>query len=185
MTERKLARLVARASRGDVGAFGKLYDEYADRIYGYARARGRGVHDAEDITATVFLKAWESIGGYDERGVPFSAWLFRIARNAMIDDHRRSGRIPVPVEDPEPEGVIEGPEHEVLLRADAARLREAVCELTAEQASVIALRYWWDLSLKETAFALDRSENAIKALQHRAVRTLARMLREDGPHEAG
>lgn len=184
MTDRRLARLVRRAVRGDVGAFGTLYDEHADRIYGYARARGRGVQDAEDVTATVFLKAWESIGGYDERGVPFSAWLFRIARNAMIDDHRRSGRVPVPVEDPEPEGIVEGPEDEVLLRADSARLREAVCELTAEQASVIALRYWWDLSLKETAEALDRSENAVKALQHRAVRSLARILREDGSYEA-
>lgn len=183
MTDRKLARLVARARRGDVGAFGLLYDEYADRIFGFARARGRSVHDAEDLTATVFLKAWESIAAYDERGVPFSAWLFRIARNAVIDDYRRGQRIPIPTEDVEPDGAADGPEAAVVARADAERLRRAVRQLTADQAAVVALRYWWDMSLKDTAEVLEKNENSVKALQHRAVRTLARLLQEDGSYE--
>ncbi|MRR13247.1 sigma-70 family RNA polymerase sigma factor, partial [bacterium] len=165
-TDRRLIRLVERARRGDVGAFGKLYDEYADRIFGFARARGLSVQDAEDITATVFLKTWESIGTYDDRGIPFAAWLFRIARNAIVDLHRRSSRMPVPVEDPEPTGVVDGPETLALMHADAERLRQAIRQLTEDQASVIALRYWWDMSLKDTATTLDKNENSIKALQH-------------------
>lgn len=185
MTESRLARSVRRARRGDVAAFGKLYDEYADRIFAFARARGSSVHDAEDLTATVFLKAWESIGSYDERGIPFSAWLFRIARNALVDEYRRGQRRPIPVEEPEPdETFVDGPEDVVMVEASAEQVREAVRHLTEDQAAVIALRYWWDMSLKETADALGRNENAIKALQHRATRALARLLQEDGSYEA-
>jgi RNA polymerase sigma-70 factor (ECF subfamily) len=183
MTDSRVARLVRRARRGDVGAFGRLYDEHADRIYAFIRSRGRSTHDAEDLTATVFLKAWEAIGSYDDRGVPFSAWLFRIARNALVDDYRRDQRIPTPIEEPEPEGVAEPLEDTVLVRADAERVRAAVEQLTPDQAAVVALRYWWDMSLKDTAAALEKNENAIKALQHRAIRTLGRLLREDGAYE--
>jgi len=184
LTDKRLARLAGRARHGDVAAFGRLYDEYADRVFGFARARGFSVHDAEDLTATVFLKAWESIGGYSDRGVPFSAWLFRIARNAMVDDYRRGQRAPIPVEDLEPDGVVDGPEDAVVMHVESERLRAAIRQLTSDQASVIALRYWWDLSLKDTAAALDKNENSIKALQHRAVRALARLLQEDGSYEA-
>lgn len=185
IAQSKLTRLVHRAQRGDVGAFGKLYDVYADQVYGFARSRGCSAHDAEDVTACVFLKAWESIGGYEERGLPFSAWLFRITRNAVIDAYRRNSRLPTPVEQLElDEEVLLTPEDAVVAQADAEQVREAVRELTDEQAAVIALRYWWDLSLKETAEALGKNENAIKALQHRATNTLARLLQKDGSHEA-
>ena len=183
-TQRHLAKLVARACGGDGRAFGRLYDEYADRVYAFVRARTESVQDAEDLTATVFLKAWERIDSYDDRGLPFSAWLFRIARNALVDEYRRANRQPRPLDEPAslPETEVDGPEMQVVAAADAQRLRQAVRELTEEQASVIALRFWWDLSLKETAEALDKNENSIKALQHRAVRALARMLQEDGRH---
>jgi RNA polymerase sigma-70 factor (ECF subfamily) len=176
--------LVRRAQRGDVGAFGKLYDEYADQVYGFARSRGCASHDAEDVTATVFLKAWESIGNYEERGLPFSAWLFRIARNAIIDAYRRSSRLPTPVEELELDSeVFFTPEDTVVARAEAEQVRKAVRGLTDDQAAVIALRYWWNLSLKETAETLGKNENAIKALQHRATNTLARMLDKDSSYE--
>jgi len=183
-TQRHLAKLVARACGGDGRAFGRLYDEYADRVYAFVRARTESVQDAEDLTATVFLKAWERIDSYDDRGLRFSAWLFRIARNALVDEYRRAGRQPRLVEGSEslPEPAAEGPEMRVIAAADTQRLRRAVRELTDEQASVIALRFWWDLSLKETAEALDKNENSVKALQHRAVRALARMLQEDSRH---
>lgn len=180
---RKIARLVQRARKGDVVAFGHLYDEYADRVYAFLRTRTRTPHDAEDVTATVFLKAWESIRSYDERGLPFSAWLFRIARNAAVDEHRRNVRLPVPTEEPASEQAIDGPDEAVIAKVDTEKLRQAVRMLTEEQSSVIALRFWWDLSLKETAEAMGKNENAVKALQHRATRTLARMLQEDGRDE--
>lgn len=180
MTDKHLARLIGRARRGDVAAFGRLYDEYADRVYAFVRFRTGSAHDAEDVTATVFLKAWESIGSYDHRGVPFSAWLFRIARNAAIDEYRKADRRPVPTEElPPSEDCADGPELRAIASADADRLRRAVGALTGDQGAVIALRYWSDLSTKETAAALGKNENAVKQLQHRAMKSLARILEED------
>ena len=185
MSERTLTRDIARARTGDAGAFGRLYDEYAGRVYAFVRSRTHSSQDAEDVTATVFMKAFEALPAYDDRGLPFSAWLFRIARNAIVDEHRRSGRVPTPVEDVgEPGEPVSGPEQAAIVSADGARVRAAVRKLTEEQASVIALRFWWDMSIAETAEALGRNEGAIKALQHRATRSLARLLEESESDEA-
>lgn len=179
MTERRLARTVRKACNRDARAFGRLYDEYADRVYAFVRSRTDSAQDAEDITATVFLKAWEAIGSYDDRGLPFAAWLFRIARNAVVDEYRRKAHRPVPVDEPIETGEVAEPtDVAVIARADAERVRAVVRMLTEEQASVIAMRFWWDMSIRDTAEALNKNENAIKALQHRAVRTLARLLQE-------
>lgn len=181
MTERRLARTVRRACGGDAKAFERLYDEYADRVYAFVRSRVDSTADAEDVTAIVFLKAWEAIGSYGDRGLPFSAWLFRIARNAVVDEYRRKARRPVPVEEtPETGESVEPADVAAIAAADAAQVRAAVGMLTDEQAAVIAMRFWWDMSLKETADALGKNENAVKALQHRAIRTLARLLHEGG-----
>lgn len=172
-----------RACEGDAKAFGRLYDEYADRVYAFARSRVDSAHDAEDVTATVFLKAWEAIGSYDDRGLPFSAWLFRIARNAVIDEYRRKAHRPIPTEDPPETGSTAEPaDVATIAAADGEQVRTCVRMLTDEQAAVIAMRFWWDMSIKETADTLGKNENAIKALQHRAIRTLARLLQE-GEHD--
>lgn len=182
MDERYVDRLVARASRGDAGAFGALYDAYADRVYAYVVARVRHHHDAEDVTVTVFLKAWEAIPSYDRRGLPFGAWLFRIARNAVIDHVRRRARAPAIAEVVEAEGLAapDRVDEEVLIRAEASRMRECVSRLGDEQAEVIVLRFFWGYDIAHTARATGRTEGAVKALQHRAVRNLAKMLREEG-----
>ena len=183
--ERRLIRTVERACQGDTRAFGRLYDEYADRVYAFVRSRVDSAADAEDITATVFLKAWEAIGSYDDRGLPFSAWLFRIARNALVDEYRRKAHRPVPVEEaPETGETAEPADIAAIARADAGRVRAAVRMLTDEQAGVIAMRFWWDMSIRDTAEALGKNENAVKALQHRAIRTLARLLEEGEQHGA-
>lgn len=183
MSERHIDRLIARSGAGDPRAFGKLYDVFADRVYAYARSRVLTAQDAEDVTETVFMKAWEAIATYDNRGLPFSAWLFRIARNATVDEHRRNQRVPIPIEDLAVDDAVDGADVSVIAQVETERLRRAVGQLTGEQASVIALRFWWDMSLKATAQALGKNENAIKALQHRATRTLARLLQEDGSDE--
>jgi RNA polymerase sigma-70 factor (ECF subfamily) len=176
--DRHVDRIVRRAVKGDTEAFGRIFDLYADRIYGFVRSRVRNAHDAEDITETVFLKAFEAIASYDRRGVPFGAWLFRIARNATIDHVRRQERVPDPVEDLESEV---GPadtrvDEEAIASADARFVREAIADLTDDQASVIACRFLFDMDIQTTATTLDRTEGAVKALQHRALRNLARML---------
>lgn len=175
--------MVRRACDGDAKAFGRLYDEYAGRVYAFIRSRVDCASDAEDVTATVFLSAWQAIGTYNDRGLPFSAWLFRIARNAVIDEYRRKARRPVPVEEsPDTEETAEPADIAAIAAVEAGRVRAAVRMLTDEQAAVIAMRFWWDMSIKDTADALGKNGNAIKALQHRAVKSLARLL-EEGVHD--
>lgn len=180
--ERHIDRLLRRARKGDAEAFARIYDIYVDRVYAYAYARLNDRHEAEDVTETVFLKAFEAIRTYDRRGVPFGAWLFRVARNATIDHVRRLERVPRPTEDiaervgPDPVTL----EEYVVARVDSGVVRAAIMRLTDEQASVIACRFFWDMDVRETARALEKTEGAVKALQHRALRSLARILEEMG-----
>lgn len=178
--DRHIDRLVRRAVRGDAQAFGRIYDAYVDRVYGFVRARVSNPHDAEDITEVVFMKAFSAITSYDRRGLPFGAWLFRIARNATVDHLRRHGREPEPVEDvevfTEPAPVMV--DEQVAARLDAEALRRMVAQLTEDQAAVIACRFFWDMDIRQTAKVLDRTPGAVKALQHRAMAALAAMLEE-------
>ncbi|MDO8987803.1 MAG: sigma-70 family RNA polymerase sigma factor [Coriobacteriia bacterium] len=178
--EKRVDKFVRRAARGDTEAFGLIYEVYADRIHSYVRARLKDEHDAQDVTGTVFVKAFEAIGAYDRRGLPFGAWLFRIARNATIDHVRRAVRVPEPCEDLEaklpPSDVMI--DEQVAARVDAEEIRACVHRLTEDQAAVITCRFFFDLDVRQTARALDKTEGAIKALQHRAMRNLATMLAE-------
>jgi RNA polymerase sigma-70 factor, ECF subfamily len=181
MTDRRTARLVAKAARGDGRAFAKLYDAFADRVYGFVRGRVRDERDAEELTETVFLKAWQALPGFEERGVPFAAWLLRIARNAIVDGHRRSTREPAWAAAEEADDLADEVrlDEEVFRRLDGERVRGALALLTEEQYSVVAMRFLMGLTLRDTAAAMDRTEGAVKALQHRALRTLARLLAEE------
>ncbi|MBE0476907.1 MAG: sigma-70 family RNA polymerase sigma factor [Coriobacteriia bacterium] len=174
-------RLVRRAGRGDAEAFGALYDLYADRVYGYCKARVGDHHDAEDLTEAVFLQAYEAIGTYSDRGLPFGAWLFRIAHNAVVDALRRRARRPyeTAAELPECGDAVPDPEDSVLRAAEADRVRACVARLTDEQAAVVTLRHLWGFDVSETARVLGKTEGAVKALQHRALRALAGMLRQE------
>lgn len=178
--DRYVDRLVRRATRGDTDAFGLIYEVYVDRVYAFVRARLADSYDAEDVTATVFTKAYEAIGTYDRRGLPFGAWLFRIARNATIDHVRRSARVPEPHEELEdklpPDNVMI--EEQVVAKVDGEAIRRCVELLTEDQAAVIACRFYFDLDLRQTAKTLGRTEGAVKALQHRAMANLGKMLRE-------
>ncbi len=181
MDERGIDKLVGRAIRGDAGAFGALYDVYVDRVYGYVRSRIGDGQDAEDVTGTIFIKLFEAIGGYDRRGIPFGAWVFRVSRNCVVDWARQQKRIAEPV-DPAHAGEdtwVPGVDVEVLRRAEAGRVRECVGRLGADQAAVLTARFLFGLSVRETAEAMGRTEGAVKALQHRAVRNMMRMLAEE------
>jgi RNA polymerase sigma-70 factor (ECF subfamily) len=185
VTDRHIEKLIARASRGDAAAFGRLYDLYVDRVFAFARSRVRTVQDAEDLTEVAFTKAWQAIGSYDDRGLPFTAWLFRIARNAVIDCHRKSERQPETVDISAAAALPDSlrVEDEVIMRLDSEQVRAALRELTEEQASVIIMRFMWDLSLKDVADALGKTEGAVKAMQHRAVRSLATLLGKEADED--
>ncbi len=176
LSGRRERALVRRAAKGDSSAFGRLFSEYIDRVYAFVRSRIADEQEAEDVTSTVFLKAWEALPAFEDRGVPFAAWLFRIARNAVIDSYRRSGRdVEAPSEQmPEVEDENADPHESVLRSLEAEVVRVAVLRLTDEQASVV--RFFWDMDVRETAAALGRTEGSVKALQHRAVRSLAKLI---------
>jgi RNA polymerase sigma-70 factor (ECF subfamily) len=179
-------RFIRNAQQGDARAFGRLYDAYFERIFGFVRARVSDVEDARDLTATVFMRAWEALPSYDCRGVPFAAWLFRIARNAIIDEYRRTAREPQWVREDDAQVVADPAslDETIVARCDAEAVRRALQMLTDEQAAVVVLRFLWDMPIAEVAKALDKSEGAVKAMQHRAMRMLAKHLTEQADDEA-
>ncbi|HEX9044656.1 MAG TPA: sigma-70 family RNA polymerase sigma factor [Candidatus Limnocylindrales bacterium] len=173
-----LRELVRRARAGDGDAFGDLYDRYAPRIYRFALVRLGSPEAAEDLLQEVFLKVVEALPRYEERGTPFAAWLFRIARNGVIDHVRaRAGTVAEPldaalaVRDDAP-----GPADLAELKGDAALLVAALDTLTPEQRDVVVYRFFAGLSPAEIAGVMDRREGTIRALQFRALGALRRHL---------
>jgi RNA polymerase sigma-70 factor, ECF subfamily len=169
--ERKLVRL---ASSGDKVAFGELYQRYVDRIYNYCYYRMGNQQDAEDLTGRVFMKALGHIKNYDERGVPFSAWLYRIAHNLVANWHRDNGRHKViPIDEylvsrnPEdaPESLAEQSEEERQLMA-------AVRHLPEDRQQLLFLKFVEKLSNAEIGDLMNRTEGAIKSLYHRTLSAL-------------
>jgi RNA polymerase sigma-70 factor (ECF subfamily) len=171
----EVSRAVARAKQGDRQAIRFLYLRYADNVYGYARSIVRNDHDAEDIVQQVFTRMLTAIGGYEERSVPFSAWLLRIAHNLSIDHLRR--RNPV-CEEPE---VMAAPD---IPAADSHHLRtaihDALAELPEPQREIVVLRHLAGLSPGEIAERLGRSEDSVHGLHHRGRKALQAALVEAG-----
>jgi len=170
--------LVRQAQRGEETAFTALYQAYLDRIYRFLYLNTGHGQDAEDLAAHVFIKAWENLGSYQERGVPFGAWLFRIARNALID-HVRTRRATESLEHPAALVLANGEnvEAEVDRRLLGEELARDLQELTAEQRQVIVLRLVEGHSTEEIARALKRRPGAIRGLQMRGLQALAGLRR--------
>jgi|SRR5215211_3368704 len=165
---------VARAKDGDSEAIRFLYIRYADNVYGYVRSIVRDEHEAEDVTQHVFAKLLTVVAKYQERSVPFSAWILRVARNAAVDHVRRARALPCEEVRPLDE-VDEGGESDRL-----RTLRDALGELPEEQRSVLMLRHLVGLSPSEIANELGRSEASIHGLHHRGRRALRRHLADMG-----
>ncbi len=178
-----MAALVAAAQRGDRESFGQIYDHYQLPVYRYALARLRSPSDAEDVTAETFVAAFRTIGRFRWQGVPFDAWLFRIARSKIADVQRgrqRHGHR-AEIESVDPALLPQAPDAatEVVRGDEANRLLDAMRALSRDHQEVLALRFLAGLSLQETADALGRSANAIKQLQFRAMTALRRQLGPD------
>lgn len=172
--------LVLEAQKGDLGAFGRVYDAYFDRVFRYVFARIGHRAEAEDLAADVFVKALQAIGSYSPRGAPFSAWLFRIAHNLVVDHLRRRARRPTEELDERLPLTGPPPDEQVAQILTMDHVRDAMKDITDAQQRVIALRFAADLSIAETAQIMGKSEGAIKALQHSAVQALRRRLKHHG-----
>jgi RNA polymerase sigma-70 factor, ECF subfamily len=178
------SELVARA-RDDQAAFGELYERYVKQIYGYIYFRTGNHHDAEDLTARVFHRALVHIGTYVERGVPFQAWLYRIAHNLVANWHRdRNRRKVVPLDEFIAAGLrSEAPEDTTESKDEKERLVEAIRRLPEERQQLLVLKFVDRLSNQEIGEIMDRSEGAIKSLYHRTLLTLREELTAAQPEE--
>ena len=172
------AGLVREAQEGSLGAFSRLYERYFDRVYRYMMARVGDPAEAEDLTQELFLRVMGSLKSFRFRGPPFSAWLFRIARNLAVDRARRRKTAggSVPLEEIVEVAGGENVEREALRALDRQEVARAIERLTQLQREVVLLRFMGGFSLAETATAMKRNENAIKALQHSALQALRRVL---------
>lgn len=167
--------LIRQMKQGDREAFGKLYLKYLDAIYRYIYFRvGQEKAIAEDISETVFFKAWEHIGSFKENQGTIKAWLYMIAKNA-ITDHFRTNKPTVELD----ENLIQvdnNIEKELERDDDAKNLTNAINKLTDEQKQVITMKYIEDMSNEEIAQVLNKHEDAIRALQHRALEKLKKLM---------
>jgi RNA polymerase sigma-70 factor (ECF subfamily) len=168
---RKLATAIAAGRAGDPSALQYLYDRYSRDVYGYVCSIVRDEHEAEDIVQNVFIKLMRVLPKYEQRGVPFSAWLFRVARNVALD-HMRSRRA-IPCEE-----VHDRDQHgnDGQFERDLC-LRDALANLSIEQRRVVLWRHLLGLSPVEIAEALGRTEGSIHALHHRGRRAIQAELR--------
>ena len=174
--------LVAKAKEGDVFAFEELYQHYIIPIFRYIFFRVRSQQDAEDLTQTVFLKAWKALPNYQKKNNPFSSWLYKIAKNTIIDYYKKKRGVIVqkPIEDLKQIKDEKSDLTEIIEQRERADiLYQAISQLSAEQQEVIILRFIEDLSSKEVAQLMQKSEDAIRALQYRALKTLREKLKRE------
>lgn len=171
-----LERLVDDARSGDAEAFARLFDRFHGPVHRYVASRVRRPSDAEDLTQTIFVKALEALPRYESRGVPFGGWLFRLARNAVID-HTRTYHDHADLDAVAAQAHGDaGPDEIVVTRAAIDAVGTALASLTDEQHEVIALRFFAGLSAREAAEAMGKQEGTIRGLQFRAIATLRRTL---------
>jgi RNA polymerase sigma-70 factor (ECF subfamily) len=176
--EIEVRALVVRSQKGDANAFGLLYDRFLPEIVRYLTYRVGNPDTAEDLAQQVFLKAWQAIPRYEDRGVPFKAWLYRMAHNQMVD-HHRTRRVTTDLEGID---VPEEPEAEqrVLVQEVQNHLRAAMDRLTEDHRQVLVLRFLLEKSAREVGEIMDRKEVTVRGLQMRALQALRREIELTG-----
>ncbi len=169
-------KLVKKAKDGEVEAFGLLYDHYLPKIYRFVLLKVSYREEAEDLAHQTFLKAWENISHYDSMGYSFGSWLYQIARNATIDYYRKS-RPQVSIEEAA-ELPFEGDflQESIDSKIEWKKLTEGIKKLKDTEQDVLVMRFVEDLSLKEVAEILGKSEGAVKLVQHRAIKNLRKII---------
>ena len=166
--------IVARCAQDDQEAFGLLYEKYVRRVYNYIYYRTGNTHDAEDLTERVFLRAFNHIQNYHHRGLPLSAWLYRIAHNLVANWHRdNSRRKEIPLDEGY-QACHSGahPEHELVQLEERQKLIRLIQRLPDDRQQLLILKFVEDLSNIEIGRIMGRSEGAIKSLYHRTLLSL-------------
>jgi RNA polymerase sigma-70 factor (ECF subfamily) len=166
--------ILKQASKGDEEAFGVLYQRYVGRIYNYIYYRTGNQNDAEDLTARVFFRAMRHIRNYQDRGIPFSAWLYRIAHNLVANWHRdNSRRQELSLEEVSvPHRMKEHPEIALLQNEEYKTLLKVIRQLSPERQQLLILKFVEHLSNAEIGKIMGRTEGAIKSLYHRTLISL-------------
>lgn len=179
----EVVELVERAQAGDSEAFAQLYDRYLDIVYGFVYRRIGHRETTEDLVGDVFMRAWRRLDTFSWQGVDVVAWIITIARNRVYDHYKAaSSRYETPVDVAPDSAAVEAPddpERVATSRDMATRLGEALNQLKDSHREVIELRFVHNLSVAETAEAMDRTVGASKALQYRALRALAREISDE------
>src|SRR6059058_4495927 len=183
---KRVRALVERAQKGDRSALEELYLIHFDRIYSYLHVSVGNRHDAEDLTTQTFLKMLEKIGSFKWQSAPFSAWLFRIAHNLAMDHFRARRRWQPEEEVPEPPGEEE-PSAELAAMKTIGResMLKLIERLSPEQQQVLTLKFVFNLPNAEVAAILDKTEGAIKSLQHRALVSLQKQIARQETQQPG
>ena len=169
------ALLIKKAKEGDAEAFGVLYTKYVTPIYRFVYLRVRSREDAEDLTQAVFMKAWNAMPRFEERGNPFSSLLYTIARNSVIDYWKKKKEVSLEDDAEMMQNIRDqdaDPFADTLRREDTQNVLAALRRLSDDQQEIIALKFIQDLSNKEIAEITGKTEEAIRALQHRALKAL-------------
>jgi RNA polymerase sigma-70 factor (ECF subfamily) len=165
---------LAKIAGSDSEAFGELYARHVRRIYNYIYYRTGNHHDAEDLTARVFQRALKHVGSFEDKGVPFTAWLYRIAHNLVANWHRDRSRRPVVPLDQHVavSEVAVHPEVEAIAHEEQGVLLEAVRQLPDDRQQLLILKFVERMSNAQIGEVMGRTEGAIKSLYHRTLNTL-------------
>lgn len=170
--------LVRKAQNGDEEAFGALYDQHAQAVFRFLAGNLGNTQEAEDLTTEVFLRIWKALPEYESSGSPFSAFVFRIARNMLIDRYRANGRRQpvVSIEDIGLEEVLADPDQKMPDPQEYQSLHVALQSVPTDYREVLVLRFLNDFSIDEIAELMQRSPGAIRVLQHRALAAVRKVL---------
>lgn len=174
--------LIKRVQKRDAEAFGRLYDQYSPAIYRFVLLKVSNKAATEDLTHQVFLKAWQNIENYQTHGFPFSSWLYRIAHNLVIDYYRTEKHYS-DLEIIKEVSVSSNLEEKIDQKRDLNLIKTAIKELPTEQQTIIIMKFVEDLTNKEIAAVLGKSEGAIKTAQYRSLENLKKIINGKSNHK--
>lgn len=169
-------RLIERVRKGDQDAVRTLYERYFDRIYNYVYARLGRAEDAEDLAIDTMTRSLTRLDLFQDQGVAFSSWIYRIAHNATIDHYRRHGKVALVSLELAPAPESADPSELAVEQLSNEDLHSAIRDLTDEQQQVLILRFFQDLTAAQAAAIMGKTVGAVQALQHRALGSLERAL---------